>query len=252
MHPRRSLLALAAALALVSAALATDHPIAGNSLVLKDPMSASDRKVRFKATHDAAIDPSQAGDPRALGATLEMAGTSPGDGATGPITLDPTLWTGLGRPAGSRGYRYVDRSRSTGVRKVAFRSGPRGGGLTVSGGGSAWPYRITQAQGEIDVRFTIGPDVYCAALVSFRRNEPGRVAAKDATAPPDCAGPPPTTCGNGVVEGTEECDDGNTTSGDGCSATCQLENTSAICAGIPTVGGTAIKAVLVASGLNHP
>ena len=24
------------------------------------------------------------------------------------------------------------------------------------------------------------------------------------------------TCGNGVVEGTEECDDGNTTSGDGC------------------------------------
>src|SRR2546425_785705 len=60
------------------------------------------------------------------------------------------------------------------------------------------------------------------------------------------------TCGNGVVEGTEECDDGNTTSGDGCSATCQLENTSAICAGIPTVGGTAIKAVLVASGLAHP
>ena len=60
------------------------------------------------------------------------------------------------------------------------------------------------------------------------------------------------TCGNGVVEGTEECDDGNTTSGDGCSATCQLENTSAICAGIPTVGGTAIKSVLVASGLAHP
>src|SRR3989454_1684896 len=60
------------------------------------------------------------------------------------------------------------------------------------------------------------------------------------------------TCGNGVVEGTEECDDGNTVSGDGCSASCQLENTSAICAGIPTVSGTAIKAVLVASGLAHP
>src|SRR6266568_4369054 len=60
------------------------------------------------------------------------------------------------------------------------------------------------------------------------------------------------TCGNGVVDGTEECDDGNTTSGDGCSATCQLENTSAICAGIQTVSGTAIKSVLVASGLAHP
>src|SRR2546428_9386862 len=239
-------------LALASVALAIDHPITGDSLVLKDPMATSDRKVRFKATHDAAIDPSQAGDPRALGATLEIAGTSAGDGATGPITLDPTLWTGLGRPAGSRGYRYFDRSGSPGVRKVAFRSGARGGALMVSGGGSAWPYQITQAQGPIDVRFTIGADVYCAAFVSFRRDEAGRVSAKDAAAPSDCSGPPPATCGNGIVEGTEECDDGNTTSGDGCSATCQLENTSAICAGIPTVSGTAIKSVLVASGLAHP
>src|SRR5438445_7919603 len=60
------------------------------------------------------------------------------------------------------------------------------------------------------------------------------------------------TCGNGVVEGTEECDDGNTTSGDGCSSTCQLEDTSAICAGIPTVSGTSITSQLVASGLSRP
>jgi cysteine-rich repeat protein len=30
-------------------------------------------------------------------------------------------------------------------------------------------------------------------------------------------------CGNGTVEGGEECDDSNTNPGDGCSATCQLE-----------------------------
>src|SRR5207247_11148368 len=91
-----------------------------------------------------------------------------------------------------------------------------------------------------------------AVFVSFRRNQAGRVSAKDATAPPDCAVPPPAPplpppppppCGNGVVEGTEECDDHNTVSGDGCSATCQLENTSAVCAGIPTVSGTAITPV---------
>src|SRR5438876_4458792 len=133
MHPCCSLLALAVALALVGAELATDHPIAGDSLALKDPMSASDRKVRFKATHDAAIDPSQAGDPRALGATLEVAGTSPGDGATGPITLDPALWTGLGRPAGSRGYRYFARSRPPGARRGASAPVRRGGGLRVTG-----------------------------------------------------------------------------------------------------------------------
>src|SRR3989454_6902441 len=146
-RPRCSLPALAVMLALASVALATDHPIAGDSLALKDPMAASDRKVRFKATRDVAIDPSRAGDPRALGATLEIAGTSAGDGVTGPITLEPTLWTGLGRPAGRRGYRYFDRSRSTGVRKVAFRSGARGGGLMVRGSRIAWPYRIPQAQG---------------------------------------------------------------------------------------------------------
>src|SRR5437867_9844613 len=141
MHPRCSLAALAVMLALASVALATDHPIAGDFLFLKDPMSAANPRVRFKATREAAIDPSQAGDPRALGATLEIAGESTGDGMTGPIALDPMLWTGLGRPAGSRGYKYFDRSRSNGVKKIAFRSGPRGGALTVSGGGSAWPYQ---------------------------------------------------------------------------------------------------------------
>ena len=34
----------------------------------------------------------------------------------------------------------------------------------------------------------------------------------------------PTTCGNGVVAGLEECDDGGTTSGDGCDASCNLES----------------------------
>ncbi len=64
--------------------------------------------------------------------------------------------------------------------------------------------------------------------------------------------PPPGPCGDGIVEGSEECDDGDTDDGDGCSATCQLENTSAICAGVPTAGGTDLDSVLVASGLASP
>src|SRR6185295_13237135 len=32
--------------------------------------------------------------------------------------------------------------------------------------------------------------------------------------------PAPSVCGNGVVEGREECDDGNDSSADGCLATC--------------------------------
>ncbi len=30
-------------------------------------------------------------------------------------------------------------------------------------------------------------------------------------------------CGDGVVDSPEECDDGNTVSGDGCSSTCEVE-----------------------------
>ncbi len=33
----------------------------------------------------------------------------------------------------------------------------------------------------------------------------------------------PVSCGNGIVEPGEECDDGNNVSGDGCSASCRLE-----------------------------
>ncbi len=245
------LTALALLLTLGGSATATDHPIAGDVLNLKDP-SNGNRKVKFKAIKDAAIDPAQAGDPRTLGATLEILGENPGDGATGPISLDPMLWTGLGKPAGSRGYKYFDKSRITGVRKLCFRTTAKGGALTLSGGGSGWPYQITQSQGLIDVHFTIGTDVYCARFVSFTSNQAGKVSAKNAPAPPDCSLPPPPTCGNGVVEGTEECDDGNTMNGDGCSSTCQLENTSAICDGIPTVSGTVIKTVPIASGLAHP
>src|SRR5262249_5430343 len=37
---------------------------------------------------------------------------------------------------------------------------------------------------------------------------------------------PAPVCGNGAVESGEDCDDGNTTSGDGCSATCRIESVS--------------------------
>lgn len=33
----------------------------------------------------------------------------------------------------------------------------------------------------------------------------------------------PAACGNGIVDGGEECDDGNAATGDGCTATCKLE-----------------------------
>jgi cysteine-rich repeat protein len=37
-------------------------------------------------------------------------------------------------------------------------------------------------------------------------------------------------CGNGVVQGTEQCDDGNNTNGDCCSSTCEFESEGSPCA----------------------
>jgi cysteine-rich repeat protein len=42
------------------------------------------------------------------------------------------------------------------------------------------------------------------------------------------------TCGDGLIEGGERCDDGGTTPGDGCDASCQIED-GWICAGEPSV-----------------
>jgi cysteine-rich repeat protein len=42
----------------------------------------------------------------------------------------------------------------------------------------------------------------------------------------DCVACASTLCGDGVVDPGEQCDDDNTTSGDGCSATCQNEGTA--------------------------
>jgi cysteine-rich repeat protein len=64
----------------------------------------------------------------------------------------------------------------------------------------------------------------------------------------------PPSCGNGSVDFfSEECDDGNTTPGDGCNAACQLESINpAVCAGIATVAGTNLQATLLASNLEAP
>jgi cysteine-rich repeat protein len=49
-------------------------------------------------------------------------------------------------------------------------------------------------------------------------------------------------CGNGIVEGSEECDDGNTTNGDGCSSTCTVEPAPDTCT--PITGTRTVRVSL--------
>ncbi len=53
------------------------------------------------------------------------------------------------------------------------------------------------------------------------------------------------TCGNGILEGAEECDDGNTHPGDGCTSDCKLESDWAC----PTPGQPCISTVVCGDGI---
>jgi hypothetical protein len=243
-------LVLTLALVLVAGrGVAAERPVAGDLLRLLDPPRGGVPGVLVRA---AGVTPLRADDPRFGGATLEIAGEAAGDGATGPILLAAAHWRGLGRSPGAAGFVFIDRTGTSGIRRVLLRAGPRGGTLLVSGRGSSWPYRITQPQGAIDVRLAIGAQVYCARFTAFARNAPGRVVARDAPPPAGCD-TAPASCGDGALAAPdEECDDGNRTGGDGCSALCRLEDASAVCAGVPTASGARLRLVPIATGLVRP
>jgi cysteine-rich repeat protein len=57
-----------------------------------------------------------------------------------------------------------------------------------------------------------------------------------------------TTCGDGIKTGTEQCDDGNTTAGDGCDTTCNTEpgwtctgSTPTVCVRNPVCGNGSVE-----------
>jgi cysteine-rich repeat protein len=59
-------------------------------------------------------------------------------------------------------------------------------------------------------------------------------------------------CGNGLMNGGEFCDDGNTNSGDGCSSSCKIER-NYICRGSPAVcQEIRVEFTEIASGLKEP
>jgi cysteine-rich repeat protein len=60
--------------------------------------------------------------------------------------------------------------------------------------------------------------------------------------------PPPPVCGDGTIESPEQCDDNNTTSGDGCSSQCEKEGPS--CDAVP--GSSVIGSRTVTIAVNAP
>lgn len=145
--------------------------------------------------------------------------------------------------AGS-GFAYKDKlGLAGGVQRITYA----GGKLAIKmKGGALSP--LTGPVAFAEVRLRIGTTKYCGRFTDFRTNEAARLGAKGPTVAcqPICgdgivdpselcddgdlqsgdgcdANCTPTACGNGVVTGSEACDDGNTTAGDGCRGDCTVE-----------------------------
>jgi len=142
------------------------------------------------------------------------------------------------------GFQYKDKlGAAGGVQRVLYK----GGKLSIKMKGAA----LAPLNGPVtfaEVRLNIGSAHYCGRFTTFKPNEASRLGGKGPTVAcqPLCGDGivdpselcddgdqqngdgcdtncTPTACGNGIVSGTEACDDGNTAPGDGCRADCTVE-----------------------------
>jgi fibro-slime domain-containing protein len=94
-----------------------------------------------------------------------------------------------------------------------------------------------------------GPDLAPDSGFMLPPDGPGGQDAADdgPSVEPDSSGPPPDTgpfCGNGALEASEACDDGNSRPGDGCSGVCTVEPNYSC----PTPGQACVSLIVCGDG----
>ncbi len=108
------------------------------------------------------------------------------------------------------GFAYKDKlGAAGGVQRIVYKGGKLG--IKMKGASfSPLAGPVTFAE----VRMRVGSTRYCGRFQTFKPNEAARLGGKG----PTVACQP--ICGDGIVDPTEVCDDGNVQNGDGCDATC--------------------------------
>lgn len=187
---------------------ALDVPISVRKLVLKTEPTSAKRRFLVKTVGEPGI--VLVGNPTTTGATLFAAGLSCVGpecaiaGSTGSMHLPASFWRGLGNPPGSGGYRYKDPNGTAGgVRAVVLKPER----LTIKAVGPGWTWLPAGGEDAVVVTMSIntpfGVRRYCAELDGSQgTNLPGYLSFRDAQAPSACR----ALCGNGVIEGAEECE----------------------------------------------
>lgn len=204
--PLLPLLAATIGLGATDAAAFTDL-LAGRRLVAKDSPNPKADKIVFKYVNDPALFTLQ----NPLCPASSSIRLYDSNSVHAVIPLNCNNW----KVAGS-GYKYRETPSGAGsLRKISYRLGR----LLVTLKGA--PYSADPVSGPVtfvETRVTIGPADYCGRFASppstFKKNTATSVVAKGPT------GVCISLCGNGILEGSEACDDGNLVSGDGCDANC--------------------------------
>ena len=184
-----------------------DRPLAGRSLRIEATGTGARSLVALKSARTESLraaDPLP--DPRSHPSSLSMrwSGSDPErSGQTDRIPLDPAKWSGLGQPAGSRGWRYHDPAATRGgIRSILIRQGTRSGTLRWSARGEQWIWPVHGPLQQVALDLEIGSERLCAAFdadtATIRINDPsGHLSAREMPAPGQCGEeeqpPPPAT-----------------------------------------------------------
>lgn len=186
--------------------------------------------------------PSPGNEPTTGGGTLHVfdTGNSAGDNTYSlPVQAAPLGWKGLGNPPGTTGWKYKGAGTLSDPCKVVLMK-PTIVKAVCKGAGVNFSPPVTNTVSVILTTTGAGSKRYCAEFGGTDvQNTPDLVKRKDTLLASTCVESTTTTstssttsttiltvCGDGVTEGLEQCDDSNTSPGDGCDAICQIEETT--------------------------
>ena len=200
-----------------------DHRIAGHLIKMSTPLDAWRRKFIFKAKkqlqiYEVSEDLTQAT------STVIVRGSGANAGASSITYLNPSGWRLIGKADNPKGWKYkadyMDPD-SGGIYKAMIKKGRNGGKILIKAKGVGWDYAISGPQDSVEVSITLADEHYCANFATdtalFKKNQERLVMAKGGATPVECS----SVCGNGRMELSEECDDGDQVDTDTCSNQCQ-------------------------------
>jgi len=137
------------------------------------------------------------------------------------VALEAHVPPGPAWTAKRNGFRFkTDSSEFDGIRKAQLKH-TRRAKLKFTGTGMEFPARIEQNdQVIVQLGSSEGACWQGCYAAPARRNDSAKFVDQESFV---CEIAPAPICGNGLLEPGEDCDDGNTTLGDGCSTGCEIE-----------------------------